>query len=322
MTKEHEDRIDSTRPALIVLYGATKRKFRPLEGDLVVLGRAPGCDIGLVSPEVAPVHCVIVRLADGWRIRDCSGRATRVNGKAVQDEPLRNGDTIQVGTFSFEAQLPPSHAPARARDAERGGGALGRTPGADTTGIAIPELQRLQGSRRRLAELALGLRRRLRERAAEGEDLAHRKADLEQVERRLRKAHEEQMKRDAALAERHAELVRRAGELDLYAAHLRRKAAEPGPQGEELEKLQAELVREREEVQQARQELMQERIELERLKERLTQQTPAPASTHETLESARKLLRDLAERRKSAPGVVSTGRKSRTRQPRPPEARS
>src|SRR5262245_4613752 len=123
MRKEQEDRIDPATPALIVLYGATRRKFRPLEGDLVVLGRAPGCDIGLVSPEVAPVHCVLARRPEGWRIRDCSGRATLVNGKHIHDEPLRSGDIIQVGTFSFEAQLPaeapePGPVPAAARARE------------------------------------------------------------------------------------------------------------------------------------------------------------------------------------------------------------
>src|SRR5262249_33692782 len=102
MRKELEDRIDPNKPALIVLCGATKRKSLPLASDLVVLGRAPGCDLGLVSPEVGPVHCIIARLEGEWRIRDCSGRATRINGRSVQDETLRNGDVIQIGTFSFE----------------------------------------------------------------------------------------------------------------------------------------------------------------------------------------------------------------------------
>src|SRR4051794_37572579 len=72
MRKDHDDRIDLNKPALIVLCGTTKRKRLPLTGDLIVLGRGAGCDLGLVSPEVAPVHCVIARLGGGWRIRDCS----------------------------------------------------------------------------------------------------------------------------------------------------------------------------------------------------------------------------------------------------------
>ena len=84
-----------------------------------MLGRSPGCDIGLVSPEVAPVHCLIVRTMSGWRIRDCSGRATRINGKSIQDEPLRNGDVLQIGTFSFEAKLPAVAGHARRAPARR-----------------------------------------------------------------------------------------------------------------------------------------------------------------------------------------------------------
>src|SRR4051794_41202387 len=115
MRKDQDNHVDPNKPALIVLYGATKRKCRPLTGPITVLGRNRGCDVGLVSPEVAPVHCVIVRLPDGWRIRDCSGRATRVNGKSIQDAPLRHGDVIQIGTFSFEAHLPAGAALPAAR---------------------------------------------------------------------------------------------------------------------------------------------------------------------------------------------------------------
>ena len=75
MSKDSDEKIDAGTPALFVLCGATRKKWRPLQGDVVMLGRSSGCDIGLVSPEVAPVHCVIVRTLSGWRIRDCSGRA-------------------------------------------------------------------------------------------------------------------------------------------------------------------------------------------------------------------------------------------------------
>ncbi|MGH9677597.1 MAG: FHA domain-containing protein, partial [Candidatus Acidiferrum sp.] len=109
MRKDSDDQLDPNRPALIVTYGNTTRKYRPLDRDVIVLGRAPGCDLGLASPEVAPVHCVLVHGADGWKIRDCSGRAgTRVNGTAIVEGLLKHGDTLQVGTFSFEAYGPTS----------------------------------------------------------------------------------------------------------------------------------------------------------------------------------------------------------------------
>ena len=236
MSKESEDKIDAGTPALFVLCGATRKKWRPLQGDVVMLGRSAGCDIGLVSPEVAPVHCVIVRTLNGWRIRDCSGRATRINGKAIQDEPLRNGDVIQIGTFSFEAKLPvvaghhlaapvaaPRRAPVVTNDADR---------------------ERLQRSRRHLVDLALGMRRRLRdlesERDANDQErkaLEQQRNDLEQIERRLRQAHKDPLAKnetvaelgrmtadkEKALAEKIARAEARQAELDSYANHLRRQ---------------------------------------------------------------------------------------------------
>lgn len=352
MSKEPKDRIDPTKPALLVLYGTTKKKVRPLESDLVLLGRAPGCDIGLMSPEVAPVHCVLVRFADGWRIRDCS-RATRVNGNAIHDAPLRNGDTIQLGTFSFEAHLPPQSQPRVARGA--------------ASPVVPVNVGRLQQSRRRLVELALSLRSRLRDQGSERESLAEQQAellrqqaDLEQLERRLRRAHEEQRSKQGVFTDEQKELARRAGELDQYAAHLRRHAkhihdeaseqmreveadlarerARQKQAEEELARLRLELEarqaeveeealklaesvkKEREQVAKERQELIQQRIELERQKELQMQQTPLPASSRDTqlevsgsakIEAARKLLREIAERRKPASAKATRSRQGR-----------
>jgi chromosome segregation ATPase len=339
------------------------------------------------------VHCVLVRLASGWRIRDCSGRATRVNGKAVHDEPLRNGDTIQVGTFSFEAQLPAT---------------LAHIP----TGNAGPVIDRLQRSRRRLAELALGLRRRLQDEAgqqAENEaEVERHRADVELMERRLRQMHQDHVAKQAKLEELDTKLARRAEELealskqvqmdakdhlaqleadlvaqrieqnreaerltqwqqDLQARQAELEAAaarlsEPAgverdePEAERLAKWQQDLqarqaemeataaqvdellcrerdqvdrdreqvAREREYLSKERAEVMQLRAEFERARDMLSAQTPVPpTSSRETkletgpgarLESARKLLRDLADRRKGE----LTAKKSRSRQVRPP----
>ena len=241
MSRDSDEKIDAGTPALYVLCGATRRKWRPLQGDVVMLGRSPGCDIGLVSPEVAPVHCLIIRTLSGWRIRDCSGRATRVNGKSIHDEPLRNGDVIQIGTFSFEAKLPAvaGHqvaAPAQAAPAPR------RSTVVSTNDA---ERERMLRSRRRLADLALGMRRRLRdhenERQAQDQErrtLEQQRNDLEQIEQRLRHAHKDQLPRsdtstdlerlaadkERLASEKLARLEARQAELDSYASHLRRKA--------------------------------------------------------------------------------------------------
>src|SRR5579883_2656151 len=108
-TMRKQDELDPTMPSLTLTYGSGARRCRPLDKDVIILGRGSGCDLSLVSPAVATVHCVVTRGPGGWRVRDCSSRVgTRVNGKNVQDEPLRDGDILQIGTFSFEVHLPSS----------------------------------------------------------------------------------------------------------------------------------------------------------------------------------------------------------------------
>lgn len=149
MHKEREAVIKPGQAALIVTYGNATRRFYPLEGELVVLGRAPSCDITLVSPEVAAVHCVLQRRSDGWHIRDCCGgrHAARLNGRVIRDEQLGECDVLQIGAFSFEVRIP-CHRPT-----PRGG-----IPQVDERLFA--RIKSLQRSRRNLVRLALRLRRK------------------------------------------------------------------------------------------------------------------------------------------------------------------
>jgi pSer/pThr/pTyr-binding forkhead associated (FHA) protein len=191
-----DDRPDLTRPALIVTYGTTSRKLRSLERDVVVVGRAPGCDVALASPEVAPIHCVIARGPHGWRVRDCSGRgATRVNGTAVVDGPLKNGDTLQVGAFSFEAYLPAT-SEANAADAQAAAPVAQLMPEELPAAPDAEECRRLDIRARELAQYAEHLRRQ-----------------EEEVNARLAHRHEEVAKAEAMLREQRAEVVRRMTEM-------------------------------------------------------------------------------------------------------------
>jgi pSer/pThr/pTyr-binding forkhead associated (FHA) protein len=352
MRKEQENRIDPAKPALIVLYGATKRRCRPLEAEVTVLGRNPTCDVGLVSPEVAPVHCIIVRLADGWRIRDCSGRATRVNGKAVQDERLNNGDVIQIGTFSFEAHLPPTSPSANGL---RAPAAAAAPPPAEQE----VDVEHVQASRRRLAEHALGMRRKLHEAQQQRRELEQREQDLQRMEQRLRAATQE---RQGERAEAQARLDHRKAELDHFAKHLRRQEqklreqerqqakqieADRAAYEADLVRERAELERERREAASLRHQVMQRHVELEQtaaaleealsrekeqlekdreqvvrersylaeqrqeliqMRAELERRPVAPATSEDTrlddaspdrLASARRLLRQLADRRRA-----------------------
>jgi hypothetical protein len=144
--RRDKDTFDPSQPALLVTYGNTARKHRHLDKNVIVLGRSNVCDLSLVSPEVAPVHCVLVRVAEGWKLRDCSGRpGTRVNGRLVDETYLEDADVIQIGAFTFQAHLPSGQALA-------------------APAMSPSMVERLQRSRQRLAERALALRRKLAQR--------------------------------------------------------------------------------------------------------------------------------------------------------------
>jgi predicted component of type VI protein secretion system len=261
MLKEHEESVNPDEPHLIVVYGASKRKHKPLRGDVVVIGRSRSCDIGLVSPEVAPVHCVLLRLANGWRIRDCSGRATRINGRAVHEQMLRDGDVVQVGAFSFEVHLP-------------GSGANPAEP------AALPgEIEHLQRSRRRFAERALRFRNLLRQHGRALAEMAQREADLEQLEHRLRGLHREAQ-------------VKPARSPESYRTPSNNDAVDVT--SNQLE--QPEAIRQRIELERLRAEAAAEG----RLEGPSTGETWLDSPPSEQLETARKLLRELSESREMA----------------------
>jgi hypothetical protein len=179
----------SDEAALVVTYGNTSRKHRPLDRDLIVLGRGRNCDIALVSPEVATVHCVIARVAEGWRVRDCTGRnGTRLNGQPIVEAMLNDGDALQLGAFSFEVHLPQGDRPGQAPDPDA--------------------LRRIQRSRRNLAHIALGLRKRLRiaELNLRSQDEVGREADrFRAMQREWESRRKQQEQADAAArAEREA----------------------------------------------------------------------------------------------------------------------
>ena len=156
-----EDKLDSSQPAMIVTYGNTTRKIRPMDRDVMMLGSSAGCDVQLKSPDVFPVHVLLIRLPDGWRMRDCTGRGElRLNGRCISDEPLGNGDVVQISTFSFQLHLPrrqPVHARNRA-----GRRSFLQSPRRRRRAAVVDpyEMKKLKKSRLRMAQLALRLRKR------------------------------------------------------------------------------------------------------------------------------------------------------------------
>jgi chromosome segregation ATPase len=150
MASNHDHEFDATKPALVLLYGNTSKKHRYLDREVIIVGRARGCDVGLDAPDISSVHCIITRAAGGFSLRDCQSRSgSKVNGIAVHDTALHHGDLLQLGPVSFRLHLP--------------AGCQAPMPHVGS------RLHHLECSRRNLARMALRLRKLHRlDRAVQG----------------------------------------------------------------------------------------------------------------------------------------------------------
>src|SRR5262249_26301447 len=132
------------QPVLIPIAGNYDRKPRSLDREVTTVGRARGSDLCLEANEISTLQCILYRTADGYRIRDCNSRCgTRINGESVKTGLLHDGDIINVGPFSFEFHMP---------------AALFPNEGARLDPLRV---EHWKESRRRLAQLALKMRKRL-----------------------------------------------------------------------------------------------------------------------------------------------------------------
>ena len=69
-----------------------------LGGDRVVIGRLASCDIRLQDRNVSREHAAFVASQGGWAISDLgSTNGTLLNGVAVKETPLKDGDIVTVG---------------------------------------------------------------------------------------------------------------------------------------------------------------------------------------------------------------------------------
>jgi pSer/pThr/pTyr-binding forkhead associated (FHA) protein len=92
------------RPLRLVLQptGTTVDLDRP---DMV-LGRHSEADVRLPLPDVSRRHCRFVFTAEGWRVEDLGSlNGVHVNDVPVQQAPLRHGDLVRIGGFTFAVDL-------------------------------------------------------------------------------------------------------------------------------------------------------------------------------------------------------------------------
>src|SRR5262249_12091988 len=152
----------------------------------------------------------------------------RLNGVAAPDAALHDGDTLQIGTFSFEVRLPAEPPPVPSDPSPPVEIGLG-----DTTWFASQQAD-LQRRREQVEALESDVEARLRQLRRGREEPAAQRARLEQeraaAAEEARQRREEELARLEAEGERHARnapstaeaeaLDRRASELGCYARHL------------------------------------------------------------------------------------------------------
>jgi hypothetical protein len=83
---------------ILVEQGKAETSF-PLSKDSATLGRHRNNDVVITDPKVSSFHARIDRNADGHTILDLKSRnGTFVNGRRVENAPLKTDDEIRVGT--------------------------------------------------------------------------------------------------------------------------------------------------------------------------------------------------------------------------------
>src|SRR5579883_95121 len=226
---------DDAQPAtlgeLIVENGRLRGTRRALTSALTLIGRDPSCEFHLNVDGVKPLHCAIVHGPAGFFLRDLGGDAgTYLNGDAVLEADLQDGDVLTIGPFLFSLCLPKKDEPL--------------------------SVEALQAERDALRIQAAAV-------AAQQADLAEQEGQLEQ----RRKALERQKEQLAAhLDERRQQLLQLREQARQDRAALKAETEAARRQNEEV---RAALSKEREAVQKELQQAGKERRRLIELRKRL-----------------------------------------------------
>ncbi|MGI9658934.1 MAG: FHA domain-containing protein [Gaiellaceae bacterium] len=100
--------VNDTSVPCVVVHEAGKTRRVDLIGESLVIGRDPDADVQLASVDASRVHARIERRGQSFFIRDLDSRwGTFVGDQRVNDERLRDGDTVRVGSarLGFKAGL-------------------------------------------------------------------------------------------------------------------------------------------------------------------------------------------------------------------------
>jgi pSer/pThr/pTyr-binding forkhead associated (FHA) protein len=71
-----------------------------LSGEIITIGRVALNHVAIDNPTVSAQHALLARLGDSYRLKDLhSTNGTWVNGVAITDSELNNGDKIRFGSI-------------------------------------------------------------------------------------------------------------------------------------------------------------------------------------------------------------------------------
>ena len=85
-------------PVLIAQTGKLSGSRWVLEGDQILIGRGPECDLVIADRQVSRQHARIRRTGTGYSLEDLASKnGTHLNGVPIEQEvPLQDGDVIQI----------------------------------------------------------------------------------------------------------------------------------------------------------------------------------------------------------------------------------
>jgi adenylate cyclase len=82
----------------------------------VVIGRSADSDLHIAHESISRRHAQITREGEGWLLRDLESKnGSRVNTFHVQEQRLRDGDRLDLGTIRLYVEIGPESIASRAR---------------------------------------------------------------------------------------------------------------------------------------------------------------------------------------------------------------
>jgi len=134
---------------LIYSESGASRSF-DIEADTVTIGRSPTCDLVLNDVSISREHARIANREGRLTVHDLGSKnGTTVNGVAVVESPVKDGDTITFGGFSVTLKGPLEEKVILSEDKplDPGSGTIVRSV-EDLSGLLAPEEEPERPSRR------------------------------------------------------------------------------------------------------------------------------------------------------------------------------